>query len=329
MVFATIATAVTLSAVAPSVSASAATTYKVKSGKLLHAKTGKVVTKTIVYKKQLYKNGKLAKGKILHKNVLYVNGKIDSDVVPYKNKFYKKGKLIGKNVYFLYKDKLYVNNKIAKGEKLYKVYGMDYYYKNGVLSNGTYKNNYYRYGELFFSGKVAKPYDMADNNVTYSTDGSTVTYRHRPYYSLNMQVNKSKVVVSPKATVKSAKVVDGGIEVTLSNVKKNTIYDLKIKDMKVEGYPLTFSTKFSGLPDGVKKYNFTELNAAYNTYKNAEPAELKKFLQSTEGKALEKQFAKGETYFNSFNFNQLTPAQLAYYSVHEKLSDFFDMDLDD
>lgn len=326
MVFATIATAVTLSAVAPSVSASAATTYKVKSGKLLNAKTGKVVTKTIVYKKQLYKNGKLAKGKILHKNVLYVNGKIKSGVVPYKNKFYKKGKLIGKNVYFLYNDKLYVNGKIAKGEKIYNRY---YYYNNGVLSNGTYKNNYYQYGELFFSGKVAKPYDVADNNVTYSTDGSTVTYTYRPYYSLNMKVNKSKVVVSPKATVKSAKVVDGAVEVTLSNVKKNTVYDVKIKDMKVEGYPLTFSTKFSGLPDGVKKYNFTELNAAYNTYKNAKPAELKKFLQSTEGKALEKQFAKGETYFNSFNFNQLTPAQLAYYSVHEKLSDFFDMDLDD
>lgn len=326
MVFATIATAVTLSAVAPSVSASAATTYKVKSGKLLHAKTGKVVTKTIVYKKQLYKNGKLAKGKILHKNVLYVNGKIKSGVVQYKNKFYKKGKLIGKNVYFLYNDKLYVNGKIAKGKKIYNRY---YYYNNGVLSDGAYKNNYYRYGELFFSGEVENPYDMADNNVTYSTDGSTVTYRHHPYYSLNMQVNKSKVVVSPKATVKSAKVVNGGIEVTLSNVKKNTIYDLKIKDMKVEGYPLTFSTKFSGLPDGVKKYNFIELHAAYNKYKNAKPAEMKKFLQTTEGKALKKQIAKSETYFKSFNFTKLTPAQLAYYSIYEKLSDLLDVEFDD
>lgn len=329
MVFATIATAVALSAVTPSVSASAATTYKVKSGKLLNAKTGKVVTKTIVYKKQLYKNGKLAKGKILHKNVLYVNGKIKSGVVQYKNKFYKKGKLIGKNVYFLYNDKLYVNGKIAKGEKIYRVYGMEYYYKNGVLSDGTYKNNYYRYGELSFLGKIENPYDMADNNVTYSTDGSTVTYRHLPYALFNMQVNKSKVVVSPKATVKSAKVVDGGIEVTLSNVKKNTIYDLKIKDMKVEGYPLTFSTKFSGLPDGVKKYNFTELQGTYNKYKNMKPAEMKKFLQTTEGKALKKQIAKSETYFKSFNFTKLTPAQLAYYSVYDKLSDLLDVEFDD
>lgn len=327
IILTTMMTAVALSAVAPSsIPASAAAKVKVQSGKLVNASTGKVVKGTIVYKKRLYKNGVLAKGKVLHKNVLYVNGKIVSYPVQYKKKFYKKGKLIGKNVYFLYNDKLYVNGKIAKGEKIYNRY---YYYNNGVLSNGTYKNNYYQYGELFFSGKVAKPYDVDDNNITYSTDGSTVTYTYLPYYSLNMKVNKSKVVVSPKATVKSAKVVDGAVEVTLSNVKKNTVYDVKIKDMKVEGYPLTFSTKFSGLPDGVKKYNFTELNAAYNKYKNAKPAELKKFLQSTEGKALEKQFAKGETYFNSFNFNQLTPAQLAYYSVHEKLSDFFDMDLDD
>lgn len=325
IILTTMMTAVALSAVTPSsIPASAATKVKVKSGKLVNASTGKVVKGTIVYKKRLYKNGVLAKGTILHKNILYVNGKVKSGVVPYKKKFYKKGKLIGKNMYFLYKDKLYVNNKIAKGEKLYRVYGMDYYYKNGVLSDGTYKNNYYRYGELFFSGKVAKPYDMADNNVTYSTDGSTVTYTYRPYYSLNMKVNKSKVVVSPKATVKSAKVVNGAVEVTLSNVKKNTIYNLKIKEMKVEGYPLTFSTKFSGLPDGVKKYNFTELNAAYNTYKNMKPAELKKFLQSTEGKEITAQLAKGENYMKTFNYERLTAAQFAYDSVHTKLSELIE-----
>ena len=318
IILTTLATAVALSAVTPSnTPASAAVKVKVKSGKLVNASTGKVVTGAIVYNKQLYKNGVLAKGKVLHKNVLYVNGKIKGGAVQYKNKFYKKGKLIGKNVYFEYEGKLYINNKVAKGETVYN----HTYYKDGEVDTGSYKNNIYKFGELVFEGNTKNPYERYVQNVTYSTNGSTATYEYIGYYTFEFKFNKSKIIVSPKATVKSVKVTeDGVLKIILSNVKKNTVYNVQVKDLKVGGYPLTFSTKISGLPDGVNKYNFTELNAAYNKHKNAKKADLKKLLKTAEGKEITKQLAKGDKYMKTFNYKKLTAAQFAYYSVHEKLS---------
>lgn len=64
-----------LSVVSPSL-AEAATAYKVKSGKLVVAKSNKVVKGSKVYKNVLYVNGKKATGTKVFSNKLYVKGKL-------------------------------------------------------------------------------------------------------------------------------------------------------------------------------------------------------------------------------------------------------------
>ena len=94
-----------------------ATSYKVVKGQLVNAKTGKVITKTTVFKKQLYKKGTLAKGTVLYKNTLYVKGSIPKNYTLYKGILYAKGKKHhGVNTY---KNKLYVDGIVFESNALF------------------------------------------------------------------------------------------------------------------------------------------------------------------------------------------------------------------
>ena len=153
---------VVTTAVAPG-AASAATTYKIKDGKLY--KNGKIAKGYVVYKGKLYKNGKLNKG--------YAKVGTGSKMKLYYNSSLKKGFKTANNKTLLFKDgslfpgfkqagadeRLYENGKLAAGWEVYTdaegvkfLYNKGYLYKNlktatrggvtnlfenGVLAEGT------------------------------------------------------------------------------------------------------------------------------------------------------------------------------------------------
>lgn len=124
--------------------------YKIVKGKLVNSKTGKVITKTVMYKSKLYKKGKLAKGKILYKKKLYVNGKILNKIVEFQNKYYKSGKRLNNSAIFIH------NGYLHKGSTLYE--GIQFYnnrlYKDGTRYTGVYNNQYYTSGTKTFEGHI-------------------------------------------------------------------------------------------------------------------------------------------------------------------------------
>ena len=143
------------SAIVPSMSAFAATKYQLKSGKLVHSKTKKVVRSYKVYKNNLYKNGKKYTGTF--QRTFYNQGKKYTGTK--KGIVYKKGKkLTGlqKSIYYKagkkgtgdYRKVYYYKGKkhkgIATASKLYK----NQYVKQGKPTSGSYKGKYYVKGKL-------------------------------------------------------------------------------------------------------------------------------------------------------------------------------------
>lgn len=132
----------------------AAESYKVKSGKLVNAKTNKVVKGYKLHKNILYKDGKRTTGNVVYKNVLYSNGKKATGTKLYKKVLYVAGKK--PTGYKTYKSVLYYKGTTftgTRGNKYYKA-GKTYtgfrtisaqkvYYKSGVRYTGVYKNNFY------------------------------------------------------------------------------------------------------------------------------------------------------------------------------------------
>lgn len=163
-------TSVVATAVAPS--ASAATTYKIKSGKLVNAKTGKVVKGYKTYKSVLYKDGKkytgLRSGKYYkagvlstgtYKGVKYKKG-VKFTGISTNGKYYKNGKL-GTGTY--------KNVKYKNGEKFTGISTADKkFYKNGKLGTGTYQGVKYKNGEKF-SG-VSTNGKLYENGLVFSGD---------------------------------------------------------------------------------------------------------------------------------------------------------------
>lgn len=125
------ATVVT-SAVVPT-DASAASKYKIKSGKLVVAKTGKTAAGYVTYKKILYKSGKKFTG--LKTKIYYKSGKKATGT--FKGSYYKAG--AKKVTTGTYNKAYYVKGvkKVATGLYASK------YYKEGKLATGTYKATYY------------------------------------------------------------------------------------------------------------------------------------------------------------------------------------------
>ena len=123
---------VVTSAVVPT-DASAASKYKIKNGKLVIAKTGKVAKGYVTYKSTVYKNGKKLTG--LKGKTYYKAGKKATGT--YKGAYYYKG--AKKVTTGTYKGAYYVKGvkKVTTG--LYN----GRYYKSGAKATGTYKGAYY------------------------------------------------------------------------------------------------------------------------------------------------------------------------------------------
>ncbi|MEN0589357.1 hypothetical protein [Kurthia gibsonii] len=163
--------------------ASAASKYKIKSGKLVYAKSGKVVKGYVTYKSTVYKNGsKLTglKGKTYYKagkkatgtykGAYYVKGAKKVTTGTYNKAYYVKG--VKKVSTGLYASKYYKDGKLATGT--YK----GAYYVKGLkkVTTGTYNGAYYVKGKkvvstglyadkLYVDGKLNKGYKLYNENL--------------------------------------------------------------------------------------------------------------------------------------------------------------------
>ncbi|MEB7773224.1 hypothetical protein [Kurthia gibsonii] len=158
--------------------ASAASKYKIKSGKLVYAKSGKVVKGYVTYKSTVYKNGKKLtglKGKTYYKagkkatgtykGAYYVKGVKKVTTGTYNKAYYVKG--VKKVTTGIYNKKYYKYGKVATGT--YK----GAYYVKGIkkVTTGTYNGAYYVKGykkvttglyneRLYQAGKLSKGYAL-------------------------------------------------------------------------------------------------------------------------------------------------------------------------
>ncbi|MGK4153811.1 hypothetical protein AB0X74_14345 [Kurthia gibsonii] len=175
--------------------ASAASKYKIKSGKLVYAKSGKVVKGYVTYKSILYKNGKKLtglKGKTYYKagkkatgtykGAYYVKGVKKVTTGTYNKAYYVKG--VKKVSTGIYNKKYYKYGKVATGT--YK----GAYYVKGIkkVTTGTYAGSYYVKGvkivstglyqdRLYQAGKLSKGYALYKSILykdSYHNEGLTV-----------------------------------------------------------------------------------------------------------------------------------------------------------
>ncbi len=175
--------------------ASAASKYKIKSGKLVYAKSGKVVKGYVTYKSTVYKNGsKLTglKGKTYYKagkkatgtykGAYYVKGVKKVTTGTYNKAYYVKG--VKKVTTGIYNKKYYKYGKVATGT--YK----GAYYVKGIkkVTTGTYAGSYYVKGvkivstglyqdRLYQAGKLSKGYALYKSILykdSYQNEGLTV-----------------------------------------------------------------------------------------------------------------------------------------------------------
>ena len=244
---------VVTTAVAPG-AASAATTYKIKDGKLY--KNGKIAKGYVVYKGKLYKNGKLNKG--------YAKVGTGSKMKLYYNSSLKKGFKTANNATLLFKDgvlykgykqagsneRLYKDGKLTTGWIVYTndegtkyLYSKGYLYKglktatrsgvknlfeNGVLAEGTkeYKD------ELFIEGVLAEGVKEFDG-VTYidgkkdvakpeiTAEDQTIEYGAKDVDVLSF----AKVEDNSKEEIKAeAKISFDGKDVEKIDTKKPGVY---------------------------------------------------------------------------------------------------------
>ncbi|MCM3318022.1 PEGA domain-containing protein [Rummeliibacillus stabekisii] len=182
------AATMTINSDTASAATSAATTYAVKSGKLVVKSTGKAATGYVTYKSVLYNNG--AKFTGLYKDKYYKSGALATGT--YKSKYYSKGSLftgIKSSKYYksgvlatgTYKEKFYKDGALFTGVYQDKYYSKgalstgvykSKYYKNGVLATGTYKDKYYKNGVVYTgyhvtSSKLYKGASIAKGTVQY------------------------------------------------------------------------------------------------------------------------------------------------------------------
>ncbi|MEN0587761.1 Ig-like domain-containing protein [Kurthia gibsonii] len=163
--------------------ASAASKYKIKSGKLVYAKSGKVVKGYVTYNKVVYKDGKKftgLKNKVYYKlgkkatgtykGAYYVKGAFKVTTGTYNKAYYVKG--VKKVTTGLYASKYYKDGKVATGT--YK----GAYYVNGVkkVTTGYYNKAYYVNGvkkvstgllddKLYVNGKLNQGYKLYKDDL--------------------------------------------------------------------------------------------------------------------------------------------------------------------
>ncbi|WP_010302306.1 hypothetical protein [Kurthia senegalensis] len=224
---------VVATAVAPG-AASAATTYKLKSGKLVNAKTGKVVKGYKVYKSTLYKDGKKAKGYVTFNKVLYKDGKKFTGLR--SAKYYKAGKLATGT----FKGVYYKTGKKFTGLK------SGVYYKAGVKGTGLYKSVYYKNGKkgtALVGGVYYKNGAKGTGSykgIQYKAGKAVTGVVNNVYYNNGVKAT---------AVVDGVQYVDGDIA---NEVYKKVLYvDGKAAQGTVEGVLYKDGKKVTGEVEGV------------------------------------------------------------------------------
>jgi hypothetical protein len=191
--------------------------YQVKNGKLVSAKTGKIVRGYKVYKSILYKNGKKYTGS-------------------YKNYRYKSGKkLTGSYNGYLYKN----------GTKLTGTYN-GYLYKNGKKLTGAYNGYQYKSGKKLTGTKDGITYQ--DGKVVSAQNVEKVSNTAIVYVQDTHLLNRLNEIMGHKNLTQNMKVAD------LRNLKGTLSLDGDTDEREMFGMfdieniqPLAFCTNISEL----------------------------------------------------------------------------------
>lgn len=314
-----------------------AATYKVVKGKLVNAKTGKVVTKTTVFKKKLYQKGTLAKGTVLYKKQLYVNGVIAKGFKLYKGTLYEKGK-VHKGIK-TFKEQLYVDGKphpleyvfvyqnvLHNGEQLYM--GMKEFngklYKDGYVYTGVADNNaYYVDGSKVFEGRI----DQAQITVQYTSDTSAIVRIGKFPTTIKFDSPLTKVATqgaSSSYQFHEGKNHLGEFEFTFTGIQSSSSFSVTIDTLYygVGRGALNFNNKtFSFRPLLQLKSN-SDFNALYNDLeklKNMNKDNAKWF--TTEHDALNARALKYEQLFGN-NGTAAINNESVYYAAHYLYNEF-------
>lgn len=315
-----------------------AATYKVVKGKLVNAKTGKVVTKTTVFKKKLYQKGTLAKGTVLYKKQLYVNGVIAKGFKLYKGTLYEKGK-VHKGIK-TFKEQLYVdgkphpstyvfvyNNVLHHGEGLYEGI-VDYKglrYQNGYVYTGIGENNtYYVEGKKVFDGVIN------DADVTLQYVGETSAVVRIKDVPLDIKLEDPHTNISMQGGVATRKIIKtstnlGTLEFTFTNLASSSSFSVTIDRLYygVGRGTLEFKNKtFSFKPLLQLKANadFNTLYSDVEKLKNMSNKENEKWF-TTEHDALNTRTSKYEQLFGN-NGSMATANPSVYYAAHYLYNEF-------
>ncbi|AMW98110.1 hypothetical protein [Rummeliibacillus stabekisii] len=246
------ASVITAALVPGSTSAFAASKYKVSKGKLVNAKTGKVVKGYVVYNSKLYYNGKLKTG--------YKTVGTGKSIKLYYNGSLKKGyKTVKENKLLFYNGSLKKGYKTAgNGERLYK----DGYLDKGYEVYGDVENN----PSLYYNGYLKSGYKTANNATLmfyngklskgYKTDkNGTVLYNEG-------RLNKGFVKVEDKF-YNDAELANGTFEY---EGKKIEVKDGMVVSLNVESVKAIDTTSakvsFSKAIDSLDKSAFEVVNKA-------------------------------------------------------------------
>lgn len=234
--------------------AEAATTYTLKSGKLVVKSSGKTASGYITYNKKLYYNGTLFTG--IKSSKYYKSGVLATGI--YKDKYYKKGVLATGT----YKSKYYSKGVLFTGLKSSK------YYKNGVLATGTYKDKFYYKGALF-SGVYKDKYYKKGVLTTavfknkYYKNGVLATGFYKDKYYKNGVVYTGYHVSSGKL-YKGAKIATGTV-----NYEENYYINGELAELVTfegdDAYDETVTLKDS-TGKVVKKYDYDNYLLVSGTY---------------------------------------------------------------
>lgn len=327
--------AVTASAVATPVQAA---TYKISKGKLVNAKTGKVVTKTTVFKNKLYQKGVLAKGTVLYKNKLYVkgvvakgfklyketlykNGKVHKGIKEYKNQLYVDGVAHPLEYTFVYKGVLHQGAGLYPGEKIHD----GVLYKGGYPYTGVYANNtYYVDGKKTFDGLIEESQVM----VEYTSDTSAVV--HIASFPTTIKFDSPLTKVTTQGASGSYKFIPqnehlGKFEFTFNNIQSSSSFSVTIDTLYygVGRDSLKFDNKtFSFKPLLQLKANIDFL-ALYNDLeklKNLKNNDNAKWFV-TEHDALNSRATKYEQLFGNYGSVASNNPSL-YYAAHYLYTQF-------
>lgn len=324
--------AVTASAVATPVQA---VTYKISKGKLVNAKTGKIVTKTTVFKNKLYQKGVLAKGTVLYKKKLYVkgvlakefklykdtlyeNGKVHKGVKPYKNQLYVDGVAHPLEYTFVYDGVLHLGAGLYQGEKIHD----GILYKNGYPYTGVYTNNtYYVDGKKTFDGVI----NDAQVSVEYKSDTSAVVHISGLPATIKFDSPLTKITPTNSYRFIPQSGHLGELEFTFNNLQSSSAFSVTIDTLYygVGRESLTFNNKTFSFKPLLQLKAHSDFAALYNDLeklKNLKNNDNAKWFV-TEHDAINSRATKYDQLFGNNGSTASTNPSL-YYAAHYLYTQF-------